>query len=85
VVVSGEDADPRMSAAAASRGVILTSKSRPLQPEDLSKFDYIVGMDPKNLRAMKVRRTPLCPINSAGAVTAPYNSRHDYLDRAEFL
>lgn len=49
----GEDADPRMTAAAKQRGVILTSKSRPLKPDDLERFDYIIGMDPNNLKAMK--------------------------------
>ena len=47
-----------MTAAASKRGVILTSKSRPLRPEDLSTFDYIIGMDPKNLDAMRVRLQP---------------------------
>ena len=44
-----------MTQAAKKRGVHLSSKSRPLKPEDLSKFEYIVGMDPKNLTAMTVR------------------------------
>lgn len=56
---AGEDADPRMTAAAKQRGVILTSKSRPLKPDDLERFDYIIGMDPKNLKAMKVSLAPL--------------------------
>lgn len=43
-----------MTAAAQQRGVILTSQSRPLRPDDLSTFDYIVGMDQKNLQAMLV-------------------------------
>ena len=52
---AGEDADARMTAAARKRGVILTSQSRPLRPADLERFDFIVGMDPKNLTAMRVR------------------------------
>lgn len=44
-----------MTAAASDRGVKLTSRSRPLRPADLQEYDYIIGMDPKNLRAMKVR------------------------------
>lgn len=48
----GEPADARMTATAARRGVTLTSRSRPLTPEDLDKFDLLVGMDPKNLRAI---------------------------------
>ena len=31
-------------AAAAERGVCLTSLSRPLRPKDLQSFDYILGM-----------------------------------------
>ena len=46
-----------MTQAASKRGVKLTSKSRPLRPQDLSEYQYIVGMDPKNLAAMEVRRT----------------------------
>lgn len=42
-----------MTAAAKQRGVILTSQSRPLRADDFSQFDYIIGMDPKNLRAMQ--------------------------------
>ena len=41
-----------MAAAAIERGVRLTSRSRPLQPADLAKFDYIIGMDQKNIRAI---------------------------------
>ena len=37
---------------AQKRGVVLTSRSRPLRPVDLSRFDYIIGMDPKNIRAI---------------------------------
>lgn len=51
---AGEDADPRMTQAASARGIRLTSKSRPLNPEDLTDYDYIIGMDAKNLDAMKV-------------------------------
>jgi hypothetical protein len=39
----GEEADSRMTAAASRRGVVLTSRSRPLQPLDLSHFQYIIG------------------------------------------
>lgn len=38
--------------AAVKRGVRLTSRSRPLIPADLHRFDYIVGMDPTNIRAI---------------------------------
>lgn len=51
------DACPPAAAlpAAKRRGVFLTSRSRPLQPLDLTRFDYIIGMDGNNLRAIKVR------------------------------
>eukprot|EP00232_Nephroselmis_pyriformis_P016817 CAMPEP_0182881594 /NCGR_PEP_ID=MMETSP0034_2-20130328/17265_1 /TAXON_ID=156128 /ORGANISM="Nephroselmis pyriformis, Strain CCMP717" /LENGTH=268 /DNA_ID=CAMNT_0025014629 /DNA_START=6 /DNA_END=812 /DNA_ORIENTATION=- len=48
----GDDADPRMTSTAAKRGVKLTSKSRPLKPEDFDRFDYVVGMDANNIRAI---------------------------------
>lgn len=37
---------------AVKRGVRLTSRSRPLTPADLNRFDYIIGMDPTNIRAI---------------------------------
>jgi protein-tyrosine phosphatase len=46
----GNPADERMSKVAAKRGVTLTSRSRPLTPADLEKFDYLVAMDEKNAR-----------------------------------
>ena len=39
----GDPSDQRMLAAAAKRGVCLTSRSRPLRPEDMTTFDYILG------------------------------------------
>ena len=48
----GDPADPRMSAAAAARGLKLTSRSRPLTPEDLVTFDRVVTMDAANERAV---------------------------------
>lgn len=36
------------------RGVDINSKSRPLNPEDIGRFDYIIAMDAKNIAAMKV-------------------------------
>lgn len=46
----GDSPDARMAAAAASRGVALTSRSRPLAPADFSTFDWIVVMDGANER-----------------------------------
>ena len=39
-----------MTEAASKRGVVLTSRSRPLEPSDLATFDYLVGMDDSNLQ-----------------------------------
>ncbi|EFJ46460.1 hypothetical protein VOLCADRAFT_75328, partial [Volvox carteri f. nagariensis] len=49
----GDAADSRMAVTARKRGVLITSRSRPLQPVDLTRFDYIIGMDAKNLRAIR--------------------------------
>ncbi|KIZ03283.1 protein-tyrosine phosphatase [Monoraphidium neglectum] len=48
----GDESDPRMTAAAIKRGVRLTSRSRPLRPEDFRRFQYVVGMDANNIRAI---------------------------------
>lgn len=48
----GDPADPRMSAAAAARGIKLTSRSRPLTPQDLVTFSRVVVMDGANERAV---------------------------------
>ena len=50
----GDPADPRMTSAAAARGVRLTSRSRPLRPSDVSDFDVIVCMDDDNVRSVNV-------------------------------
>lgn len=46
----GKRADPRMRAAAARRGIELTSEARLLSSRDLSQFDLIVVMDRDNYR-----------------------------------
>ena len=51
---TGDPSDRRMLAAASKRDVHLTSRSRPLTPDDLQKFDYILGMDHENIAAMQV-------------------------------
>ena len=48
----GEMSDRRMKVAADSRGINIVSTSRPLKPEDVGRFDYIVGMDDSNLREL---------------------------------
>lgn len=50
----GDAADPRMTAAAAKRGVKLTSRSRPLAPGDFARFQHIIAMDDNNVRAIEV-------------------------------
>jgi protein-tyrosine phosphatase len=50
----GGPADQRMAAAAASRGIALTSSSRPLSPADVERVDYILAMDAANERAIAV-------------------------------
>ena len=49
----GDPADERMTAAAKKRDIHLTSKSRPLKPEDFTNFDYIIGMDHENSKEIK--------------------------------
>ncbi|KAJ6799016.1 Uncharacterized protein M6B38_208910 [Iris pallida] len=44
----GNPADGRMRKAAKSRGVNITSISRPLQPSDFAEFDLILAMDMQN-------------------------------------
>ena len=51
---TGHPADERMTEAASKRGVVLTSRSRPLEPSDLASFDYLVGMDDSNLKDMRI-------------------------------
>lgn len=49
----GKPADPRMRAAAARRGLDLTSRARQLEPADLGRFDHILTMDADNLAAVQ--------------------------------
>jgi protein-tyrosine phosphatase len=49
----GKPADPRMRAAAARRGLELTSRARQLEPADLDRFDHILTMDADNLAAVQ--------------------------------
>jgi protein-tyrosine phosphatase len=56
-----------MTAAAIKRGVRLTSRSRPLRPEDFRRFQYVVGMDANNIRAILVGGTPAATLLSGAA------------------
>lgn len=49
----GEQADPRMRAHAALRGYVLDSISRPVRPADFYDFDWIIGMDDRNVEELK--------------------------------
>lgn len=72
----GDAADPRMTVTAKRRGVFLTSRSRPLQPLDLTRFDYIIGMDGNNLRAIKTAADYwLVRPMGQGKVPADYSKR----------
>ena len=50
---TGRPADRRMRAAAAARGLDLTSRARQLQRTDLTDFDHILTMDADNLAAVR--------------------------------
>ena len=61
-----------MTEAARARGITLTSRSRPLTPQDLADFDYIVGMDHENLAAIYRAAAHWA---SSKAVAADYKSK----------
>lgn len=46
--LKGNQADPRMRAAAKKRGIEITSISRPIRPSDFKDFDLILAMDEQN-------------------------------------
>lgn len=59
----GSPPDPRGVQRAAQRGYSLAGqKSRPLRPDDFSRFDLLLGMDHANLAVMRER----CPPQSQG-------------------
>ena len=49
----GRPADRRMRAAAERRGIVLPSRARQLELEDLRRFDRILTMDDDNLQAVQ--------------------------------
>ncbi|PRW18373.1 low molecular weight phosphotyrosine phosphatase [Chlorella sorokiniana] len=77
-----------MTATARKRGVNLTSRSRPLRPQDLTEFDYIIGMDDSNLAAIRRAAEYWRQNGEGGAVPADYASKlslmTDYLRDAKF-
>ncbi|MFV0471710.1 MAG: low molecular weight protein-tyrosine-phosphatase [Paludibacteraceae bacterium] len=48
----GEKADTRMRQHAEKRGYHISHRSRPVTPEDMERFDYIVGMDEQNINQL---------------------------------
>lgn len=67
----GERADDRMRRHASMHGYYITHRSRPIQTDDFSHFDYIVGMDHQNIRALQSMQ--------------PEGSKARVLDMASFL
>ena len=61
-----------MTEAARERSITLTSRSRPLTPQDLADFDYIIGMDHENIAA--IHRAATHWATSKG-VAADYKSK----------
>ncbi|XP_055835775.1 uncharacterized protein LOC129904259 [Solanum dulcamara] len=80
----GNEADPRMRAAAKRRGIAITSISRPIKPSDFKDFDLILAMDEQNkadiLGALErwIHRVPL-PADAAEKVRlmCSYCKKHD--------
>jgi protein-tyrosine phosphatase len=89
----GKPADARMRAAAARRGMELTSRARQLEMADLSHFDHILTMDADNLAAVqrlerqapgKARISPLidhCRRLRSAEVPDPYYGGEDGFER----
>lgn len=48
----GKPADPRMRSAASRRGILLPSRARRIDRDDLANFDHILTMDKDNLAAV---------------------------------
>jgi protein-tyrosine phosphatase len=63
----GQPADRRMRAAAARRGIELTSRARQLEPADLARFDHVLTMDGDNLAEVQA----LARSHPTGARIAP--------------
>ncbi|GJQ64486.1 MAG: phosphotyrosine protein phosphatase [Melioribacteraceae bacterium] len=79
----GEQADRRMQTHAVKRGYDLTSISRPVLPEDFTRFDYIVAMDEDNVSALKsfnvdsVLKNKIVKMTSFNGDSYNYNSVPD--------
>jgi protein-tyrosine phosphatase len=57
----GNRADPRTIEVAHSRGIELTSRSRPVTADDVEAFDYLIVMDSSNLRDVRELAGPIRP------------------------
>lgn len=80
----GEPADSRMRAHAAKRGYDITHLSRPVKTYDFYTFDWLIGMDDRNIDALrdkapdtdsiaKIRRmTDYCRVKQVDYVPDPY-------------
>ena len=64
-----------MTEAASKRGVVLTSRSRPLEPSDLTTFDYLVGMDDSNLEVSSQPQAEALPQAALAWLTAVSSKR----------
>lgn len=76
---NGEEADSRMTSHAAKRGYRITSISRKIKRADFEQFDYIIGMDDRNismLNALAKSKQELGKISKitdfAGGATSDY-------------
>lgn len=67
----GEKADDRMRRHASMHGYHITHLSRPVEIADFARFDYIIGMDAQNMRALRAMM--------------PDDSRAQLLEMASFL
>ena len=67
----GEMADRRMRHRASMHGYYITHRSRPITLEDFSRFDYVIGMDHQNIRALRSMQ--------------PAGSKAQILEMASFL
>ena len=72
----GEKADSRMRSHARARGYEITHLSRPVQKKDFEKFDYIVGMDDQNIRALNY-------MTSSGEEQAKIIKMTDFLQKLQ--
>ncbi|MDH3788407.1 MAG: low molecular weight phosphotyrosine protein phosphatase [Xanthomonadales bacterium] len=78
----GDRADPRMRAAASSRGYSLDGRARRIEISDFDRFDLIVTMDEDNFRdveqlnpgsrARVVRMCDYCEVHEVPEVPDPY-------------